>query len=76
MTDVLMNRSYAVRTEYYISLEECIKLCTDSPKCDFSEYRFVRSRCRLFGYDDARRLFRDAVSGDLYCNPGSRENCK
>ena len=76
MTDVLMNRSYAVWTEYHVTLKECIKLCTDSSKCDLSEYCFDTRRCQLFSYDDARRLFRDAVSGDMYCNPGSRENCK
>ena len=76
MTDVTIKSRYIVRTEVYVSLEECIKLCTDSPKCDFSGYRFDTRGCDLFSYDDAKRPFKDTVSGDLYCNPGSREKCK
>ena len=76
ITDVFIPRSYYYTNVWSDKLEECIKLCTDSPKCDLSEYCFDTRSCQLFGYDDAKRPFKDAVSGDLYCNPGSRENCK
>ena len=83
MTDVLINyRRYTLRADYpqyRVSLEECIKFCADIPECDFSGYRFdgkFRSKCQLFGYDEAKRPFKDAISGDLYCNPDSREKCE
>ena len=76
MTDVFIPRSYYYTDVRSEKVEECIKLCADSPKCDLSEYCFDKRRCQLFGYDDAKRPFKDTVSGDLYCNPGSREKCK